>query len=67
MVLVPDFIPTFMTEPGRQPYSAFGFCRVLNSWMASIGTMDCESPTRYWAPSVKSTGGVGEGREGLPP
>ena len=29
--LVPDFMPTFTTDPGRQPYSALGFCTVLNS------------------------------------
>jgi hypothetical protein len=30
--------------PGFQPYSALGICCVLNSWMASMGTMEVASP-----------------------
>src|SRR2546428_8417027 len=32
--------------PGFQPYSALGFCWVLNSWIASIGKDDEVSPEK---------------------
>src|ERR1700722_18102589 len=44
MVLVPDFKPTFTIAPGFQPYSAEGFCSVLNSWIESTGRIEVASP-----------------------
>src|ERR1700719_660955 len=49
MLFVPDFTPTLITEPGSHPYSALGFCSVLNSWMASMGRSEDASPVRYEA------------------
>ena len=34
--------------PGFQPYSALGFCWVLNSWIASIGRDDEVSPEKLF-------------------
>src|SRR5262249_18728072 len=41
---VPDFTPTLTIAPGFQPYSAPGFCCVLNSSIASIGSIAPASP-----------------------
>src|ERR1700682_972887 len=49
MVLVPDLMPTLTTAPGFQPYSARGFCWVLNSSMASIGSIVPASPAAMTA------------------
>ena len=48
-MLLPDLMPTFTIAPGFQPYSAPGFCSVLNSSMASMGSMVPASPAAMTA------------------
>src|ERR1700733_11534636 len=52
MLFVPDLTPTFTTAPGFQPYSAFGFSIVLNSWIESIGRIVAESVMGLDMPAI---------------